>query len=164
MKVYISGYRHHFLSPYIILEKFFFWRKDYDAHKKIPPQWLTDTMEGISTFLDKVHPRIEYVKIDPSDVWSMDHTIGLIILPMLEKLNENNQSAGFVENEDVPEYIKSFNAPRVEDDWDTDEFYYDRWYYVLGEMIWAFSQLNTEWEEQYKTGVSDFEFTSSCMV
>ena len=164
MKVYIGGYRNHFLSPYIILEKFFFWRKDYDAYENKPPQWLTDTMEGISSFLDKLHPRIEHVKIDSSDVWSMDSTLGLIILPMLKKLKDDQQSSGFVYNEDVPEHLKSFNAPRVEYDWDTDEFYHDRWAYVLDEMIFAFENINIDWEDQFKTGVSDWKFTDSGMV
>ena len=40
-----------------------------------------------------------------------------------------------------------------------DEIHHDRWAYVLDEMIWAFSQLNIDWEEQFKTGVSDWDFT-----
>jgi len=31
MKVYFSNYRNHWISPYTILEKIFFWREiDYD--------------------------------------------------------------------------------------------------------------------------------------
>ena len=31
MKVYFSGYRYHWISPYTILEKVCFWEKDKDV-------------------------------------------------------------------------------------------------------------------------------------
>jgi hypothetical protein len=76
MKIYLSNYRNHWTSPYKILEKVFFWREiDYDEPiiKK-----LKNILEPFSTawmkFLDFIHPRIKYVKIDYWDVWNMDHT------------------------------------------------------------------------------------------
>ena len=162
MKIYISNYRSgHWLSPYQTLEKVFFWRKGFDVYDQEPPKWLTITMQAIKKLLDAVHPRIEYVKIDDHDVWSMDHTLGLIILPMLKKLKESKHSSGFVDNSDVPERLKSFNAPRVENEWDTDEFFHDRWGYVLEEMIFAFESLNNDWEDQFQSGVSDWHFNKS---
>lgn len=161
MKVYISGYRNHWVSPYHILEKFFFWRKDYDAYEKKPPKWLQSTMEGITAFLDFIHPRIEYVKIDPSDTWSLDTTMSLILLPMLKQLKATKHGAPYTQDEDVPDYLKSMNAPRVKDEWDTDDNYFLRWDYILDEIIWALSQSNIDWEDQYKSGVSDLIFTSS---
>jgi len=164
MKVYISGYRNHWISPYHILEKFFFWRKDYDAYEKKPPKWLQSTMEGITAFLDKVHPRIEYVKIDPSDTWGMDETMSIILIPMFKQLKATKHGAPYTRDEDVPDYIKSMNAPRVEDEWDTDANHFLRWDYILDEIIWALEQYTYDWESQYKSGVSDLIFADRTMI
>ncbi len=71
MKIYLSNYRDHWISPYTILEKVFFWREiDYDEPII---EKLSDILEPISValkkFLDFVHPRISYVKIDRYDTW-----------------------------------------------------------------------------------------------
>ena len=90
MKIYLSKYRNHWLSPYTILEKVFFWREiDYDEP-------IIDKLSNILNpfsvvlmkFLDFVHPPINYVKIDRWDTWSMDHTLAHIILPMLKQLDK----------------------------------------------------------------------------
>ena len=65
MKVYISKYRNHWLSPYVILDKVFFWR-EIDYEEPIIEKWA-DRLEPFSKVLqdvlDFIHPRIEYVKI-----------------------------------------------------------------------------------------------------
>jgi len=158
MKVYMSNYRNHWLSPYHILEKFFFWRKDYDAYDKEPPKWLQDMMRGINTLLDTIHPRIEHVKIDNYDVWNFPETLGLIVLPMLKEIRKQKHGSPFVDDELVPDYLKSMNAQRVENEWDVDDNFHKRFEWALDEMIWSFSQLNTDWEAQYRTGVSDIQW------
>lgn len=157
MKVYFSGYRNHWLSPYIILEKVFFWREiDYD--EPIIEKWsnrLNPICVAAHKFLDFVHPKIEYVKIDSYDTWSMDSTLAKIIYPMLVQLNEKKHGAPFTDDEDVPEELRSTSAPAKENEWDTDENHFKRWDWVMGEMIWAFHQKNIDWEEQYRTGEMD---------
>lgn len=98
------------------------------------------------------------VRIDKQDTWGMDSTLALIILPMLKQLKENKQGSPNVDDEDVPESLKSTSAPAKENDWDTDEYWHDRWDYVLDEMIWAFEQKNTDWEEQFYSGECDLTF------
>lgn len=162
MKIYTSNYRDHWLSPYTILEKFFFWRKDYDAFKNEPPKWLQTLCECNKKFLDTVHPRINYIKIDPSDTWNMDYALSPIILPMLKQLQKSKQGAPWVDDEDVPDYLKSMNAPRVEYAGETDDNFFLRWDWVLNEEIFAFeSKNNDEWIEQFKSGVSDITWVDS---
>ena len=162
MKIVIGKYRNHWISPYIILEKFFYWRKDYDAYKKEPPIWLQTVCKWNQKFLDTVHPRIEYIKIDPWDTWSMDHTLAPIILPMLKELQKSKHGAPCVDDEDVPDYLKSMNAPRCEEEWDTDDNFFKRWDWILGEMIFAFeSKIENGWMEQFKSGVSDVIWVES---
>jgi len=149
MKVYISKYRSHWVSPYKIAEKIFFWREiDYDEPivKKI-----NTVLEPICTawqkFLDFVHPRIQYVKVDYWDTWSMDHTLADIVLPMLKQLKETKHGAPMTDDEDVPDNLKSTSAtPKVEE-WDTDEFHFERWDWILDEMIWAFERKTIDDDE-----------------
>ncbi len=152
MKVYLSKYRYHWISPYTVLEKVFFWREiDYD--EPIIDKWsdrLTPICQGIQKVLDFIHPKINYVKIDRWDTWSMDYTLSFIIVPMLKQLKETKHGAPFVDDEDVPEELKSTSAPPKENDWDTDENHFKRWDWALNEMIWAFEQnIDTNSEDKF---------------
>jgi hypothetical protein len=88
-----------------------------------------------------------YIKIDKWDTWSMDSTLALIILPMLKKLKESKRGASCVDDEDVPEELRSTNALPKENEWDTDSNHFKRWDWVLDEMIFAFDKKNDDdWE------------------
>lgn len=158
MKVYINKYRYHWISPYTVLEKVFFWREiEYD--EPIIEKW-SDRLEPISkaieSFLDLVHPKIDYVKIDKWDTWSMDYTLSHIIVPMLKQLQKTKHGAPNVDDEDVPEELRSTSAPPKEDDYDVDGNYFKRWDWVLNEMIWAFEQnLDTNSEDKFYEHVYD---------
>jgi hypothetical protein len=141
MKIIISNFRDHWFSPYRILEPFEKVFKGYDAYLNDPPKFLQMFCEGLQKFLDTVHPRVEYVKIDKYDTWNADHTLAMVILPVLKQIKETKRGAPIVSDEDVPDEIKSMNAPRTESDWDIDEFYFKRFDYVLDEMIWSFEEL-----------------------
>jgi hypothetical protein len=152
VKVYLSKYRYHWISPYTVLEKVFFWREiDYD--EPIIDKWsdrLTPICQGIQKVLDFIHPKINYVKIDRWDTWSMDYTLSHIVVPMLKQLKETKHGAPFVDDEDVPEELKSTSAPPKENDYDTDENHFKRWDWVLDEMLWSFEQnLDTNSEEKF---------------
>ena len=152
MKVYLSKYRYHWISPYTVLEKVFFWREiDYD--EPIIDKWsdrLTPICQGIQKVLDFIHPKINYVKIDRWDTWSMDYSLSFIVVPMLKQLKETKHGAPFVDDDDVPEELKSTSAPPKENEWDTDDNHFKRWDWALNEMIWAFEQnLDTNSEEKF---------------
>lgn len=151
MKIYLSKPRNHWISPYTILEKVFFWREiDYD--EPVIEKW-SDRLEPLSKALQKIldfiHPQINYVKIDYWDTWSMDCTLSPIIAPMLKQLNKEKHGAPLVDDEDVPSELKSTAAPPKENDWDTDDNHFKRWDWVMGEMIWAFEQLS-DWDNDSK--------------
>ena len=152
MKVYLSKYRYHWISPYTVLEKVFFWREiDYD--EPIIDKWsdrLAPICQGIQKVLDFIHPKINYVKIDRWDTWSMDYTLSHVIVPMLKQLKETKHGSPFVDDEDVPEELKSTSAPPKENDYDIDENHFKRWDWALNEMIWAFEQnLDDKSEEKF---------------
>ena len=96
--------------------------------------------------------RAETVVIDDYDVWNLDHSLALIILPALKKLKEKKHGAPFVDNEDVPRELimTAGKKKRYEKHGETDEHYFDRWDYVMDEMIFAFeSKVYDDWEEQF---------------
>jgi len=160
MKVYLSGYRDHWLSPYTILEKVFFWREiEYD--EPVIERWknrLNPLCVAAQRFLDFVHPKIEYVKIDRYDTWSMDYTLAHIILPMLKQLKEKQHGAGFVDDSDLPEGLglRSTEAAPKENEYDTDSNHFARWEWVINEMIFAFEcKVDNSWEDAFREGEID---------
>lgn len=95
---------------------------------------------GPYTKSDKIKRRVK-IEIDNYDVWNMDHTLSMIILPMLKIMRDGKAGAPFVDDEDAPENIRSTAAKPKKNEWDTDEYHVDRWYWILDEMIWAFEQI-----------------------
>jgi hypothetical protein len=160
MKVYLSNYRNHWLSPYVILKTICFWEKDEDRIYNLNDdvnnpyeKWvnfLNPICEVWQKFLDFIHPRFNYVKIDRWDTWSMDHTLAHIIHPMLVQLQKDKHGAPYTEDDDVPEYLRSYMAQPKENEWDTDSLHFMRWDWILNEMIWAFEQeLKDDDEHQF---------------
>ena len=106
-------------------------------------------------WIDSKKKRKVRIQIDRWDTWSMCDTLAMVILPMLKGLKERKQGAPAVDDEDVPEELRSTSAPAKEHEWDTDDNYFKRWDYVLDEMIFAFENIvNTDWEDQFSTGES----------
>ena len=157
MKIYTSKYRNHWISPYTILKTVCFWEKDEDVFYNLNDKpnskyvkwvnFLDPICVAWQKFLDFVHPRFQYVKIDFWDTWSMDHTLADIVLPMLKQLKETKHGAPMTDDEDVPDNLKSTSAKPKEEEWDTDEFHFERWDWILDEMIWAFEQKATDDDE-----------------
>lgn len=99
------------------------------------------------------------VRIDPTDVWSMDNTLAHIIHPMLVKLKATKHGAPLVDDEDVPKHLRSTAAPPKKNEWDTDENHFKRWDWVLDEMIHAFEcEIDENWEDQFHSGNIDMDF------
>ena len=152
MRIWSSKYRNHWISPYTILKAVCFWERDEDRIYNLkdepnnPYRRWVDFLNPICTawmkFLDFVHPRWNYVRLDPWDTWSFDHTLADIILPGLKQLQATKHGAPFVDDEDVPEgmNLRSTEAEPKENEWDTDSNHFKRWDWVLAEMIWAFEQ------------------------
>ncbi len=162
MKIYINNYRGHWVSPHTILGYIFFWRT-FDEIMDDPSsdRWvkllipLSDMIRGV---LDFLHPKIDYVKIDSWDTWSMDSTLSLLVVPMLKQLKSTAHGAPCVDDKDVPVELRSTSAPPKKEEYDTDEYHFKRWDWALDEMIWAFEQKCTDWESQYYSGYCDMQF------
>jgi hypothetical protein len=180
MKVYISRYRDHWISPYTILEYVFFWTDWSKCHRDNSlasaldenrkwvdhPEWvdhwaerLMPISDAIQWALDRVHPRVEYVKIDRWDTWSMDSTLASIVLPMLRQLQATKHGSPLVDDEDVPEHLRSTAAPPKENDYDIDDNHHLRWDWVMNEMIFAFEMKNRDdWQSEFHSGEIDIKW------
>jgi hypothetical protein len=145
MKLYIGPYI-NWAGPYQIAEKILFWKdeyKDYVVHQF--GNWLATDSKGEDSYLMKFctwlhskRKRKVKIHIDNYDVWNMDSTLALIILPMLKKLKENKQGFHLIDNADVPEELR-----------DADNSWCEKKYnWFLDELVWAFELYNKDkmWE------------------
>ena len=153
MKVYIGPYV-SWIGPYQIADMIFFWcekypekelaeRWDYKLHDRLGP-WLAKTWVGdFCQWFHEKKKRTEIIHIDGYDVWGADHTISLIVVPILKKLKEVKHGSPFVDPEDVPKEFKPTakerKAAEAHGGWDDKN--HARWEWVLDEMIWAHEQI-----------------------
>ena len=111
----------------------------------------------IGPYTDDDTARQIEIRIDKFDTWSMDHTLALIIVPMLKQLKATKQGAPLVDDEDVPEHLRSTAAPPKENEWDVDGNHFLRWDWVMDEMIWAMEQIVKDDESEFydDSGIDD---------
>lgn len=104
--------------------------------------------------------RKNVVEIDDYDVWSADWLLAEIAHPLLVKLKEKKQGAPFVEDENVPEELRSTSCAPKENEWDTDDNHFRRWDWALDEMIFAMQEIanDNENEPPYHTKTGTMEF------
>lgn len=151
MKVKIGPHL-NWVGPYQIADAVFGWPDKYSDENTWRykysykfGQWLADTwVSDFCQWIQDKRQRSVYVHIDNYDVWGADHSLSLIALPLLEKLKLQKHGAPHVDDSDVPESLRSTSAPAKEHDWDTDLFWFDRWEWVLDEIIWAHRQEVTD--------------------
>lgn len=179
MKVNIGPYKNWF-GPYQLAEALCFWTRgdekpeyvhrfgEWLAHGEIEPEqefgvptsWSRERHETwlykFLLWLDSKKTRKIEVRIDNYDTWSMDRTLAHIVLPMLRQLHEKKHGAPNVDDEDVPEELKSTNATK-ESEYSTDSNHFKRWDWVMEEMIFAFEHLlDDNWEDAYRSGTPEF--------
>jgi hypothetical protein len=113
----------------------------------------------INKYLDNAKRKVK-IRVDGYDVWGADHTIAMLVHPLLLKLKENKHGAPYVDDEDVPEHLRSTAAPPKRDEWDIDDNHEARWDWVLDEMIWAFEQCAKDdtGDDQFYSGEVDWKF------
>ena len=104
--------------------------------------------------------KAEKIVIHNYDTWSMDHTLAHIIVPMLKQLREVKHGAPFVDNEDVPDDLRASDEDlhTYSKNGETDDLFFDRWNYVMDEMIFAFQSKLEDWEDQFYSGEHDYKF------
>ena len=151
MKIYINRPKNNWLSPYTIIEKAMFWR-EIDYNEPVVQFWkkildpFCDGLYAIRSFLNR---DIKYIHIDPWDAWSLEHTLSPIILPILQELKRVKHGAPFIDDEDVPKKLRVGSKGTGDSDVhklfdDGDNTFFERFDYILDEMIWTFTQLSMD--------------------
>jgi hypothetical protein len=163
------------VGPYQIAQALCFWAKPVTDEYGIKSKpdwvhdfgtWLAEKSDGSDTWLTKACQWIEskkhrqvYVRIDKWDTWSMDSTLALIVLPMLQQLQATKHGSPNTDDSDVPDELKSTSAPAKQFEYDTDANHFKRWDWILGEMIFSFQcKLDDSWQEKYRSGTIDMKF------
>ena len=186
MKVYIGPYKKYY-GVHAIVEAIFFWRRapcssrekesrwDYVLSYKIS-DYLSETW--VNTLCQKINDlrpeRKIKIKIHEYDTWNLDGTLAPIILPLLKQLRAKKRGSGFIDMEDVPEYMRTTSTQEYGAQ-EVFEFYkmdsrqeentkysvHHRYEWALDEMIWAFEQLQpgVDWEDQYWIVHPEIDFT-----
>jgi len=170
MKVVIGKYKSWF-GCYQLAELLCFWAKKekdewgYEHNAKWVHNfgtWLAggeDEVSWLQKFFQWVESKRKQkikVKLDRWDTWSMDRTLAHIIHPMLIQLNKTKHGAPFVDDEDVPEHLRSTTAPPKENEYDVDGNHFSRWDWVMEEMIFAFQcKIDDSWQDAFRSG--DFD-------
>ena len=142
MKVYTGPYT-NWIGPYQIANLLQKVGVSEDRCDKIGDYLAKTWLNKFCNWLEKKRKRKEKIKIHYYDVWSMDYTLSLIVLPMLKQLKEVQHGAPHTDDEDVPEGLglRSSEAPIKENDYDTDDNHFKRWDWIMDELIWTFEQL-----------------------
>ena len=106
MKVYIGPYR-SWIGTYQIANLLRYVGFSKDTCWKFG-EWLDGTwIGGLCSFIDDKKNRKIKIRIDKYDTWNMDHTLALIILPMLKQLKQRNHGFSYVDDEDVPKNLRN---------------------------------------------------------
>jgi hypothetical protein len=167
MKVYMGPYNHWF-QPYRWAKKLLRWwyglnekRVSLDAYDRVNAiarrrfKWL----RAIEDWVDARYKRKIQIRVDYYDTWGMDSTLAPIILPLLKQLKATKHGSALVDDDDVPEELKSTSAEPLTDEQVnmgyTDNNTHKRWDWVMDEMIWAFEQIvDDEAESQFHTDLN----------
>lgn len=173
MKVYIGGYPDNWWRctiHYNYMNKKY--NYDWKDSTTLFEKHLEKCEDAIQWFYNKTVNRVLSrrkrkikVRIDDTDVWSMDNTLAYIILPMLKKLKTSKHGSPFVDQTDLPEHLrlseredkvfhegyynKELNASEEEIETVSEKFH-SQWVWVLDQMIWSFEQQVDEDDNEYK--------------
>jgi len=131
----------------------------------------------IGPYKEDDSPRREEIVIHDYDTWSADYTLSLIILPLLKKIKELKHGSAIIDQEDVPQNLRTTYPAMYNDQLDLfntyeeigdmeDPLIHARWDYALDEMIWTHEQIvenvamesydNVEWNQRFKNGLNLF--------
>jgi len=128
------------IGPYVYYASVFNIVRNLGGSTKLADS-ISDTIIGrtIDDILEWIYSKRKRrikIRIDSYDTWNMDHTLSMIIEPMLVQFKNIKHGYPQVDEIDAP------GIPEEE----------KRWAYVIDEMIFAHNYINNEF-------VSDFELT-----
>lgn len=156
MKVTIGPYK-DWVGPYQLADLLKYLGVPEEMRDKIGEYLSNTSLYKLCEYIDKKKKRKVKIQVDDYDTWDCDHTMSLLILPLLKKYRENLTGHPRTDDEDAPEYLSSKNAP-AEGEYDFDVNAEIRYKWILDEIIWSFEAL-LDGDEQFWSGTpGNFEF------
>lgn len=163
MRVYIGPYKDTWITAsfhydYMNKKYNYEWEESNTRFEKILKKledWSQTLLNATINKLIKHRKRKIEVRIDNYDIWSMDHTLAHIILPMLKQLKTAKNGSPYVDQEDIPEHLrlteredKVFNEgywneelKATEEEIEAaSEKFHSQFDWVLDQMIWSFER------------------------
>lgn len=144
MKVYLGPHK-KWWGPYQIADLLQHIGVSEDRCHEIGERWSKTWLKTACEWVEARRGRKIKIRIDYYDCWSADHTLALIILPVLKLLKTKKHGSPHVDDEDAPEQLRSTAAgakPEFDkDEGDTDGNWHARWSWVMDELIWSFDQI-----------------------
>ena len=172
MRVHIGPYV-NWLGPYQIAQKILFWIPEYDedgSHNKTVykfGEWLAGKgnqnsyLMKLCNWVHSMKKRNVKIRIDKYDYWNAHNTASMILLPLIKELQKHKHGSGMIDDEDVPDNLKSTNASPKENEWDTDNLLSARYDWVLNEILFALEsdQPDNNWEDQFTHQHAEIDLT-----
>jgi hypothetical protein len=105
-------------------------------------EWLSNTfVNNLCEWIHSKRKRKKSIQIDKWDTWSMDHTLAMIILPMLKQLKATQHG--------IPGNLVKYDSNSVQSSF---EFYkegddaafnsaVEEWDKIMDKMIWSFEKI-----------------------
>jgi len=174
MRVRIGKYIHWY-NTHRIEDKYLEWRhkkcawdidvRDHDWIDKTVMKLLDGWQRVLHYTINQIQNRRERkikVHVDRWDTWNANETLAHVILPVLKKLQEDKQGAPYVDSKDVPKGLRPKKLTKKQkENGEVDDKHFERWDWVLSEMIFAFECMaDDSWEDQFFTGESDIVWTN----
>jgi len=134
MKVEIGPYK-DYVSSYKYTKRLEKYLKESTVDK------IDNTLQSILNFFwnnRKNSKRKVKVQIENFDTWNLDHTLSLIILPLLIQLKETKHGSPHVYLSDLPKSLRKNDV-------------HAQWNWIIDEIIWSFDQVahDLPGEEQF---------------
>jgi len=112
--------------------------------------------KSLHTWNDLTGAKSGVIDWNPSAGASCGYWIESIPRLTLKQLQETKHGSPLIDDEDVPENLRSTAAPPKENEWDTDDNLHLRWEWVMNEMIFAFEhKVDDSWQDAYRSGEHD---------
>lgn len=104
------------------------------------------------------------IQIDNYDTWNVDHTLAMIVLPLLLQLKVTKMGVP-AEFADVSgadyDMQDSFDFVKEDHNWAFEQKCKE-WETILDKMIWSFLQIVTDdWEEKYHYGKPEYDWVKT---
>jgi hypothetical protein len=166
MKVNIGKYPTRLVCNVLdnhLLKKYNYYEPhEYDTLDKMIKA-IDSTIQGLYNIINKFwfdkQERNISVKIDSHDIFNMDITLGYIVLPMLKEIRKHKHGAPLVDNGDVPDHLHRDESEH-DNMYDIDDHWFERWDYIIDEMIWTFeSILDDDFENKFYVFEDDEQST-----